>query len=417
MGVKKNYAHHYTHDDKETLLRYDCEAIIHDEVSRMNAPLSGIRVLDLCIILAGPTCGRTLAEYGAEVIKIDSWFRPPTDRQLHDVGRGKRSVCLDITKPSGLEAFYRLVDTADVVLGGFRNGVAERLGIGYEQLRERKPDIVYLAINAFGQDGDWANRPGYEQNAQAATGVQIRNGGRGEKPIHSPYTFNDYGTGMMGAYAVMLALLQRRRTGQGQFVHTSLAQTGSTFSSQYLIDHDGYQRDEVEGLEARRMNALNGLYEAADGWLAISDADWHALVSLDGFAHLAEREEFTTAESRSANDALLADEIRSVFAQSPVTHWLNELRGAGVNAVRNAGIDDILADEYPREHALIVDEDNPQLGKVTHAGVTPRLSKTQPVLGAAPTFGEETEAVLLELGYEVEELDALRADGVIPPLQ
>ena len=122
---------------------------------------------------------------------------------------GKRSICLDITNPDGLEVFYRLVDTADVVLGGFRKGVAERIGIGYEQLRERKPDIVYLAINAFGQDGDWANRPGYEQNAQAATGVQVRNGGRGEKPIHSPYTFNDYGTGLMGAYAVMLALLHR----------------------------------------------------------------------------------------------------------------------------------------------------------------------------------------------------------------
>ena len=101
----------------------------------MSMPLSGIRVLDLCIILAGPTCGRTLAEYGAEVIKIDSWFRPPTDRQLHDVGRGKRSICLDITKPAGSEVFYRLVDSADVILGGFRKGVAERLGIGYEQIQ------------------------------------------------------------------------------------------------------------------------------------------------------------------------------------------------------------------------------------------------------------------------------------------
>ena len=393
-----------------------CEAIIHNEVSLMNMPLSGIRVLDLCIILAGPTCGRTLAEYGAEVIKIDSWFRPPTDRQLHDVGRGKRSICLDITKPAGLDAFYRLVDTADVVLGGFRKGVAERLGIGYEQLQARKPDIVYLAINAFGQDGAWANRPGYEQNAQAATGVQIRNGGRGEKPIHSPYTFNDYGTGMMGAYAVMLALLQRRRTGKGQFVHTSLAQTGSTMSSPYLIDHDGYERDEVEGLDARRFSALNGLYEASDGWLAIADADWHALVGMSAFAHLSERAEFATAALRSANDTLLSDEISAVFSKEPTAYWLNELRAAGINAVRNESVADILADEYPRERALLVDEDAPQLGKVTHAGVAPRLSETQPTLGATPTFGEETEAVLLELGYEVAELDAMRDEGVIPPL-
>ena len=383
----------------------------------INAPLSGIRVLDLCIILAGPTCGRTLAEYGAEVIKIDNWFRPPTDKQLYDVGRGKRSICLDLTKPAGLRAFYRLVDTADVVLGGFRKGVAERLGIGYEQLRQNKPEIIYLAINAFGQDGPWANRPGYEQNAQAATGVQIRNGGRGAKPIHSPYTFNDYGTGLMGAYAVMLALLRRRRTGEGQFVHTSLAQTGSTFSSPYLIDHDGYERSEVEGLGARRLDALNALYEAADGWLAIAEADWQPLARMDAFAHLSARAEFASPELRSANDALLAEEMSAVFRQMPVAYWLTELRAVGIHAVRNAAIADILAADYPREQALIVEEDTPAYGKVTHAGVAARLSKTQPVLGKTPIFGEETEAVLMELGYDFHELDTLRAEGIIPPLE
>ncbi len=382
----------------------------------MTMPLSGIRVLDLCIILAGPTCGRTLAEYGAEVIKIDSWFRPPTDRQLHDVGRGKRSICLDITKPPGLEAFYRLLDTADVVLGGFRKGVAERLGIGYEQLRERKPDIVYLAINAFGQQGNWANRPGYEQNAQAATGVQIRNGGRREAPLHSPYTFNDYGTGLMGAYAVMLALLKRRQTGKGQFVHTSLAQTGSTFSSPFLIDHDGYERNEVEGRRARRFDALNGLYETADGWLALADANWQALVGIEVFAYLLEREEFATDELRRKNDALLSEAIGEVFIQRNAEDWLSDFRLAGIKATKNNDIASILSDDYTRRQGLIVGEDTLELGEVMHAGVAPRLSETQPLLGATPTFGEETEAVLLELGYEVEEMDALRAEGVIPPM-
>ena len=382
----------------------------------MTMPLSGIRVLDLCIILAGPTCGRTLAEYGAEVIKIDSWLRPPNDRQLYDVGRGKRSICLDITKPAGLEVFYRLVDTADVVLGGFRKGVAERLGIGYEQLLQRKPEIVYLAINAFGQDGGWSNRPGYEQNAQAATGVQIRNGGRGAKPIHSPYTFNDYGTGMMGSYAVMLALLERRKTGKGQFVHTSLAQTGSTFSSPYLIEHGDYERDEVEGLDARRSQALNGLYEAADGWLAVADGDWDELMHLEDFIHLSERDDFESDELRADNDSLLSGEVGKVIATKSVEYWLGELQSVGINAVRNDDLENILIDEYPRKHGLIVDEDSPPLGGVTHAGVATRLSRTQPILGMAPIFGEETEAVLLELGYEVEYIDELRAEGIIPPL-
>ena len=380
-------------------------------------PLSGIRVIDLCIILAGPTCGRTLAEYGAEVIKVDSWHRPPSDRQLHDVGRGKRSVCLELTKPAGLEAFYRLVDTADVVLGGFRKGVAERLGIGYEQLRRRKPDIIYLAINAFGQAGEWANRPGYEQNAQAATGVQVRNGGRGAKPIHSPFTFNDYGTGLTGAYAVMLALLHRRRTGRGQFAHISLAQTGSTFSSPFLIDYPGFERHEVEGLDARRLNALTGLYEAADGWLAIAaEAAWDALASIPDLAHLAHKPEFATPELRSRNDAALAHNLSAAFARKRIADWLPTLRAAGVPAVKNAAVPDLIDAPYTRAQGLVVEEDAPD-GKATHGGFTPHFSLTPPRLGATPQFGEETEAVLLELGYDVAELDALRADEVIPPLE
>ena len=393
------------------------ESAIAIEGAADGLPLSGVRVIDLCIILAGPTCGRTLAEYGAEVIKVDSWHRPPSDRQLHDVGRGKRSVCLELTKPAGLEAFYRLVDTADVVLGGFRKGVAERLGIGYEQLRRRKPDIVYLAINAFGQAGDWANRPGYEQNAQAATGVQVRNGGRGAKPIHSPFTFNDYGTGLTGAYAVMLALLRRRRAGRGQFAHISLAQTGSTFSSPFLIDYAGFERDEVEGTDARRLNALSGLYEAADGWLAIAaESDWDALAGIVEFARLADRAEFGTAELRARNDAALADELSAAFARKSVADWLAILRAAGVPAVKNAAAPEIMDADYTRAQGLVVEEDALE-GRVTHGGFTPRFSRTPPRLGNTPRFGEETEAVLLELGYEVDELDALRADGVIPPLE
>ena len=113
----------------------------------------------MCIILAGPTCGRTLAEYGADVIKIDPEHRPPTLTPWLDVGRGKRSICLNITRPGGLDAFDRLVDTADVVMEGFRRGVAERLGVGYERLRDRNPGIVYVSINAFGQEGPWSRGP------------------------------------------------------------------------------------------------------------------------------------------------------------------------------------------------------------------------------------------------------------------
>ena len=118
-----------------------------------NLPLAGIRVLDLCIVLAGPTCGRTLAQYGAEVIKIDPEHRPPQLTPWLDVGRGKRSIALNISTPEGLDTFLKLVDSADVILEGFRKGVTDRLGIGYEQVRAKNPGIVYTSINCFGRSG------------------------------------------------------------------------------------------------------------------------------------------------------------------------------------------------------------------------------------------------------------------------
>ena len=227
----------------------------------MPGALDGIRVLDLCIILAGPTCGRTLAEYGAEVIKIDPEHRLPALTPWLDVGRGKRSISLNITRKSGLEAFLALADTADVVLQGFRKGVAERLGIGYEQLSARNPGIVYASINAFGQDGPWAQRPGFDQNAQAATGMQLRNGGPDGEPGPPPYTFNDYGTGIMAAYGVMLALLERERSGRGQKIDTSLAYTASTFSSAYMVDFEGFESNEISGPAAKGTSPLSRLYQ------------------------------------------------------------------------------------------------------------------------------------------------------------
>ncbi|HTE83215.1 MAG TPA: CoA transferase, partial [Dehalococcoidia bacterium] len=142
----------------------------------LRAALDGVRVLDLCIILAGPTCGRTLAEFGADVIKVDNPGRDPVSNH-HDVNRGKRTMLLDLKAEEGLSVFWRLVADADVVVQNFRKGVAERLGVGYQDVKARRPDIVYASLNAFGQVGPWAGRPGHEQLAQAASGMQDRYGG------------------------------------------------------------------------------------------------------------------------------------------------------------------------------------------------------------------------------------------------
>ena len=368
----------------------------------MTGALDGIRVLDLCIILAGPTCGRTLAEYGADVIKLDPEHRRPALTPWLDVGRGKRSMCIDIKKERGLEAFYKLADSADVVLQGFRKGVAERLGISYEQLSMRNPGIVYASINAFGRDGPWSMRPGFDQNAQAATGMQLRNGGSGE-PGPPPYTFNDYGTGIMAAYGVMLALLERERTGVGQQVSTSLAFTASTFSSPYMVDYDGHEPSEVSGPEAKGTGPLSRLYRTSDGWLALSadlDGDWQRLMSLEPFTTLSDTPEMV--------------ELETIFASRPTDEWTSLLREAGIPVAANRTLDDIRADVHARDAGLIVSQRHPAFGTVEHGGIAPRMSVTPTRAGTSPVFGGDTAAILSDLGYSDADIDSMRSDGVIP---
>ncbi len=193
--------------------------------SPMLHALAGVRVLDLCIILAGPTCGRTLAEFGADVIKIDDPIRPGDAVGYMDVNRGKRSIELNLKTEAGRAIFWSLIDTADVIVENNRRGSLARLGLDYDAIRARKPSIVYASLNCYGYDGPWSDRPGWEQLAQATSGIQVRHGGRDGAPTLLPYAVNDYGTGLMGAYAVALALHERNLSGQGQAVDSGLART------------------------------------------------------------------------------------------------------------------------------------------------------------------------------------------------
>src|SRR5688572_12707702 len=236
----------------------------------LRSALQGVKVVDLCIILAGPTCARTLAEFGADVIKIDSPHKGTVLRH-NDINRAKRSILLDLKTKEGLEIFWKLVDEADVVLQNFRSGVAERLGIDYERVRARRPDIIYGSMNTFGHIGPYASRPGHEQIGQAVSGMQVRYGSA--KPATAPFAANDYGTGLMSCYAVALALLHRRRTGEGQFVDSALAYTATMLQSALLQGYEGKQWDEPHGQEATGSGPLDRLYQASDGWLFLAARD------------------------------------------------------------------------------------------------------------------------------------------------
>lgn len=388
------------------------------QASDLMRALEGVRVLDLCIILAGPTCGRTLAEYGADVIKIDDPTRLTDPVGYVDVNRGKRSVMINLKAEPGKEVFWRLVDTADVIVENNRKGSLARLGLGYEDVKKRKPGIIYASLNAFGYDGPWSERAGWEQLAQAASGIQVRRGGRDSAPLTLPYAVNDYGTGMLGAFAVALALHERNRTGQGQSVDSGLALTAGLLQSPFFLDYPGFQRRELEGLGVRGYSVRSRLYQATDGWMYVhcpDEASGKRLLELPEFVSVtANPESAETQNQLTVQDSRLAGELGKIFLQKPRRHWIDLLASVGVSAIENQTIPDFRDDSYVHQAGLIITREHPGWGRTDHLGNTARLSRTPMQPGRpAPVMGAHTKEILAEAGYSDQQMTALQAAGVI----
>ncbi len=368
--------------------------------------LEGIRVLDLCIVLAGPTCGRTLGEFGADVIKIDDPSRPYDISGNTDVNRGKSSIQINLKTKEGLEVFYKLLETADVVVENNRKSSLARLGISYEEVSKRKPDIIYASLNAFGYDGPWSERPGWEQLAQATSGIQVRRGGRDAAPRLLPYPMNDYGTGLMGAYAVALAIHERNRTGKGQSVDSGLALTAGLLQSPYFLDFKGYQRDEPEGMDVRGFSAKSRLYSAADGWLFFhcpDDEAWERLTALPEFNGLA-----------GGGDEALTQSLATVLADKPRAEWAKLINPTGVSVIANRMVAEFRDDADIRKAGLIVGRDHPGFGQADHLGSVAKLSETPMRVGRpSPLLGAETDQILSEAGYTGEQIESLKLSGAV----
>ena len=383
---------------KPALPKSGSESILH--------ALEGLRVLDLCIVLAGPTCGRTLGEFGADVIKIDDPSRPYNIPGNTDVNRGKRSIQINLKTPEGLEVFYKLLETADIVVENNRKSSLSRLGISFEQMKARKPDIIHASLNAFGYDGPWSERPGWEQLAQATAGIQVRRGGRDSTPKLLPYPMNDYGTGLMGAYAVALAVHERNRTGQGQTVNSGLALTAGLLQSPYFLDYEGYERNEPEGLGVRGFNAKSRLYEAADGWMYFhcpDDFAWSNLTRLSDFSELS-----------AGDDAALTQSIADVIASKSIDDWSKLINPTGVSVMANRLVEDFRDDEDIRKAGLIVKREHPDFGQAEHLGSVAKLSETPMRVGRpTPLLGAETDDILSEAGYTGEQIESMKLSGAV----
>jgi len=332
-------------------------------------PLSGVRVLDLCIILAGPTCGRTLAELGADVIKVDSPGRAVSSYGWLDVNRGKRSVLMDLKTAEGLRLARELAAGADVVLENFRAGKIAQLGLGYEALRRARPDLIYGSMNAFDFGSDWARRAGWEHNAQAGSGMQVARQ-RAGRPRAVPVPVNDYATGLLAALGVLLALLRRDRTGAPAQVGASLARS-ATFLQLGTVSGEAALARPADDSECLRT---------ADGWIRTAP----------GQASPAEVAGRTSARAA----ALLRDRDVAVATERVPR--------------------DLLTADWARSEGLIVEWDHPAWGTLRQGMARMRSSAFEASPGwPAPDPGEHTVAVLRQLGRSQAEIDQLSAAGVV----
>ena len=396
--------------------------------------LHGLRVLDLSNVLAGPVAGRTLAEYGAEVIKIDPPnpnFGPRIATMFPiEASPGKRSVLLDITSPRGKEIFLELVKNTDVIVHNFRPGAPEKMGIDYETLKRIKPELIYLNISAFNgpKPGPWGTRAGFDPVLQAATGIQLRYGGKSQPPrYHGWASCIDYITGYSGAFGVALSLLRSKRTdpdNNGDLVRTSLAQGAQLVQASLLIGTQHTQPgQEIHGQQALGEHALCRLYQASDGWIFIAALP-------EEKALLGRVEEFNDV----TQDSLSTDEKMQQYLEfsirlNSVNHWVAILAEAGFGVHRVDSLQDV-SEQYL--HQGSTDElqslwndgrtlswvrftDHPAGCAVElSAPAYVRLKNSQNLLlSPTPKQGTHTREVLIELGYSERQIQELLSDHVI----
>jgi crotonobetainyl-CoA:carnitine CoA-transferase CaiB-like acyl-CoA transferase len=374
----------------------ECPTVIRamTATGHLSAALEGFRVVDTTQVLAGPTAARTLAEFGAEVIKINNpWeegagYRWQVHRYHTDVNRGKRTVLVDLKRLEGRALLWRLVENADAFLQNLRLGVAERLGIGYEQVRAHKPDIVYLSVSAFGYGGAWQYRPGYEPNAQAITGIQARMGGGVDRPAGQPFAIDDYCTGLLGAFSLGLGLFHRLRTGAGQRVETSLGHAATFLQIPYMQTYEGKVWDEPSGPQAHGWGPLQRLYRAADAWffLGAQDAQLECLAAIPGLQTV-----------QGLIGTPLAAQLEACFRTRPASEWICLLGEAGMGAHTLGTVTQLMQEPWAIAHGLSVTRQHRDGAMITTIGPPARLSRTPVVPGrpVSPPGGDAAEVLAM----------------------
>jgi crotonobetainyl-CoA:carnitine CoA-transferase CaiB-like acyl-CoA transferase len=393
---------------------------------RASRALSRFTVLDLTRVRSGPTCVRQLADWGANVIKIDALTEDAAGEQLggprhgsdfQNLHRNKRAIALNLKDPKGLEVFRRLVEKADVVAENFRPDVKARLGIDYDSLHKVNPRIVYGSISGFGQDGPYRKRPGFDQIAQGMGGLMSITGAPGQGPMRVGIPVADLAAGLFCAIGILTALLERDVSGEGQWVQTSLLQAQIFMldfqASRWLME----QEVPKQAGNDHPTSIPTGVFRTSDGYINIATTGgriWERCAEAIGAPDMPTRPEYATAPARSKNRDALNAEINALTERKSTDRWVSELNAAGVPCGPIYSIDQVFGDEQVRHLGIAQEVPNAENRHIRLVGQPVTLSRTPSKMAARPPeYGEQSEEVLTEFGFSADEIAKLRHANIV----
>ncbi len=385
--------------------------------------LSGYKVLDLTRARAGPTAARQMADWGADVIKIEAAGASsggdlgrrhgPDFQNLH---RNKRSLTLDLKSPDGVAIFMKLAESADVIIENYRPGVKFRLGIDYQSVRAINQRIVYASISGFGKDGPYRDRPGLDQIAQGMGGHMMVTGEPGHGPMRSGAAISDMTAGLLAANGIVMALLERERSGEGQWVQSTLLEAQIFLldfqAARWLIDR------EVPPQVGNNhpTNSPMGAFRTRDGHINIAPMPhmWEKLCHAIERPELIDDPDYNTYEGRYDNRDALNAAIEETVSQRDSQEWIALLNKAGIPCGPIYTLDQTFADEQVRHLGIAQTVNSAKLGPIEVIGQPVHLSRTpNRMVAAAPEYSEHTDEVLSDLGYSADDISGLRERGVV----
>jgi formyl-CoA transferase len=377
-------------------------------------PLKSMRVLDVCQVMAGPFCCMLLADLGADVIKVEPpegdqarramGFRLKGDDSLGflNMNRNKRSLMLDLKSEAGRKTFLRLAQTADVIVENYRPGAMKKLGVDYEAVRAVNPAIIYASISGFGQTGPWADRPGFDLIAQAASGIISVTGDPAGAPARAGVPVTDIGCSLFTLYAILAAYIGRQADGRGQYIDASLYEAGIAFAIWDISEYWGTGRVPHRLGTANRMAAPYEAVRAKDGYFVIganNDRLWLRLCETLERPDLKANPSYKTNADRLANRAALAHDLEKTFVTRNRDHWVSLLLDAGVPAGPINDYAEVFASDQAKARQMKMTLTHPIEGAVPNIGFPVKLKGTpQRIRRPPPLLGEHNDEIFTELG-------------------